>query len=230
MGFSLRRYIVAQLSRHEAGVGQYDWKRLRFSYAQYGEDIIAEAFLPAPKGFYVEVGAYHPIQLSNTYLFYRKGWRGIAVDPNPRVAPAFRRKRPGDIVLQYAVGESEGKAIFDIMGSGGETDHLRGAGIESDSSRRPVRSIEVQCRRLSSLLDDHLQPVRTIDFLSVDAEGHDLSVLRSNDWKKYRARLVAVEDFQSETESSICRFFRDQGYRLAITSAFTRFFVPADGS
>src|SRR5262245_49332338 len=130
MGFSLRRYLLSTLSQREAGVGQYDWKRLRFTYAQYGEDIIAETLLPEPQGFYVEVGAIHPVQISNTYLFYRKGWRGIAVDPNPSVARLFAKRRPRDIMVQCAIGEQEGSATFDILDAG-ESNHLRGAGVES---------------------------------------------------------------------------------------------------
>ena len=69
MGFSVRRYLLSVLSRREAGVTQSEWKRLRFTYAQHGEDIIAESLLPEPQGFYVEVGAFHPVSISNTYLF-----------------------------------------------------------------------------------------------------------------------------------------------------------------
>src|SRR5881227_1483366 len=124
MGFSLRRYLLSVLSRREAGVGQSDWKLLRFTYSQFGEDVIAEALLPEPNGFYVEVGAFHPIQISNTYRFYRKGWRGIAIDPKPGVAKLFRRHRPGDIMVECAVSEEEGSGLFDLMESG-ESDHLR---------------------------------------------------------------------------------------------------------
>ena len=223
MGFSLRRFVLSVLSRQEAGVRQMDWKRLRFTYAQYGEDIIAETLLPEARGFYVEIGAFHPVQISNTYLFYRKGWQGIAVDPHPRVAKLFRHRRPRDIMVQCAVGE-EGPAVFDILDAG-ESNHLRGSGVDSVSAKKPVRSIQVQCRRLSSLLTEHLPAGQNIDFLTVDAEGHDLSVVRSNDWQKFRPRLVAVEDFAPEPESQICRFLAQQGYRLVITARFTRFFV-----
>ena len=225
MGFSLRRYLLAVLSRREAGVGQSDWKRLRFTYAQHGEDIIAEALLPEARGFYVEVGAFHPVQISNTYLFYRKGWRGIAIDPNPAVPELFHRTRPRDLVVECAVGEDEGVRILD-MTKAGESHHLRGAGVASQASQQPVCSIRVDCRRLESILKDHLPAGQTIDFLSIDAEGHDLSVLRSNDWQKYRPRLIAVEDFASEVESPICKTLSEEDYKLVFTSHVTRFFMP----
>jgi hypothetical protein len=77
MGFSIRRYVLAALSRRECAMTQSDWKWLRFTHAQPGEDIIAEALLPETRGPQVEVGAFHPVSISNTYVPYRRGWRGI---------------------------------------------------------------------------------------------------------------------------------------------------------
>jgi FkbM family methyltransferase len=225
MGFSFRRYLLSVLSCRECAVTQSEWKRLRFSYAQNGEDIIAEALLPEARGFYVEVGAFHPVSISNTYLFYRKGWRGIVIDPAPHVARLFQRRRPEDTMLTCAVGEQEAVCRFDIMPAG-ETNRLSATRKVDTSSAQPLYSIQVPCRRLASLLDEYLGTGRAIDFLSVDAEGHDLSVLRSNDWQKYRPRVLAVEDFQPPAQSSICSFLSQQGYKAVITSKITRFFVP----
>jgi FkbM family methyltransferase len=223
MGFSIRRYLLAVLSHRELGIGQMDWKYLRFSHAQYGEDIIIEALLAKPQGFYVDVGAYDPVVISNTYLFYRKGWRGIAIDANPEVVKLFKRKRPRDIVLHCAVAEEEGAAIFHIT-KAGPTAHLGGAGIEGSSADKLSRTVSVNRRRLDSILKEHLLPSQEIDFMSVDCEGLDLSVLRSNDWQKHRPRVLAVEDFRPESESEICRFLFPLGYRLVLTAGVTRIF------
>lgn len=227
MGFSFRRYMLAVLSRRECAVTQSEWKRLRFTYAQHGEDIIAEALLPEAQGFYVEVGAFHPVSISNTYLFYRKGWRGIVIDPAPNTARLFQQRRPEDRLIACAVSEMEGERSFDIMPAG-ETNRLGENGGSEKSAGRPLYSIKVPCRRLASLLDEQLPPGRIIDFLTVDAEGHDLNVLRSNDWQKYRPRVIAVEDFQSPAQSPICQFLSQQGYKPLIASRITRFFVPVD--
>jgi FkbM family methyltransferase len=224
MGFSLRRYFLSALSRHEAGVTQSEWKRLKFTYAQEGEDIIAQALLPEANGFYVEVGAFHPVSISNTYLFYRKGWRGIVIDPVPEVVELFRQRRPNDLVVECAVSNEEGERRFDIM-QVGETNRLDGETV-SEPAKAPLRSIQVRCRKLASILDEHLPTGKMIDFLSVDTEGHDLNVLQSNDWQRYRPRLVAVEDFLPEAESPVCRFMFQHGYKLMITAKMTRFFAP----
>jgi FkbM family methyltransferase len=227
MGFSLRRYLLAILSRREAAVTQSEWKRLKFTYAQEGEDIIAQALLPEPEGFYVEVGGFHPVSISNTYLFYRKGWRGIVIDPVPRVAELFRKRRPKDLILEYAVSDKEGTRQFDIMRA---TETNRLAEGPTDPAQIPLSSIQVQCRKLSSILNDHLPPGRKIDFLTVDAEGHDINVLMSNDWQRFRPRLVAVEDFLPSAQSPICQFLAQKGYTLTITSKMTRFFVASENT
>ena len=229
MGFSVRRYLLSVLSRREAGVTQSEWKRLRFTYAQHGEDIIAESLLPEPQGFYVEVGAFHPVSISNTYLFYRKGWRGIVVDPVPSVAGLFKQRRPEDIMLECAVSLEEGDRHFDIMPAG-ETNRLSGAGAASEAASKPLRRIQVKCRKLVSLLNEHLPHGKKIDFLTIDAEGHDLNVLQSNDWQQYRPRLVAVEDFLPAAQSPICHFLSQQGYQTVFTSKITRFFMPKENN
>jgi FkbM family methyltransferase len=224
MGWSIRRYLLALLSRGEAAVSQEDWKRLRFSYAQYGEDLIAEALLPDAAGFYAEVGAFHPVQISNTYLFYRRGWQGIVIDPNPRAVALFERRRPRDIVVGCAVSDEEGPVFLDVTSSH-EAAHLRGAGVDGTSSQAPRRSYRVTCRRLDKILCEYLPPGQNIDFLTVDCEGYDLNVLRSNDWEKFRPRVVAVEDWESRAESQICRFLAERGYSHVIDANITRIFA-----
>ena len=93
----------------------YDWFGKR-SFAQSGEDLIAWGEIQGSKtqklknakqgqmGFYVDIGAYHPKLFSNTYLFYKKGWRGICVDPNPKMGEIFAKARPRDVFLNCWVG------------------------------------------------------------------------------------------------------------------------------
>ena len=56
------------------------------SYSQEGEDMVLRSFFEGQKnykGFFVDVGAHHPYRFSNTLHFYKKGWRGINIDPQP---------------------------------------------------------------------------------------------------------------------------------------------------
>lgn len=222
MGFSLRRWMLATLSRRELGVRQLDWKYLRFSYSQFGEDLIAASLLPEPQGFYVDVGAYHPVQLSNTYLFYRRGWRGLVIDADPDCAERFRRRRPRDIAVHAAVAEQAGEREF-VIETAGVSSHLQRPGDRATGGPS-TRTLTVRTRTLRSILDEHLPAEQGIDFLSVDCEHVDLEVLRSNDWERHRPRVIAVEDYQEMPESAIGRLLTGQGYEIVATTGVTRIF------
>jgi hypothetical protein len=89
--------------------------------------------------------------------------------------------------------------------------------IESPQYR--VReTIMMESRTLASILEEHLPEGRTIDLLNVDVEGHDLDVLRSNDWTKFRAKVIVAEllitSLADIEKSEIYRFLTERGYRL----------------
>src|SRR5215510_10661697 len=63
----------------------------RTSFSQQGEDLIlARLFEGQRRGFYVDVGAHHPRRFSNTFLLYRRGWRGLNIDAAPGSMRLFR--------------------------------------------------------------------------------------------------------------------------------------------
>ena len=81
------------------------------SFAQEGEDRVLFSLLfklhggkHIDNGFYVDVGAHHPYYLSNTYIFYRQGWRGLNIDAMPGSMALFEKNRPRDINLESGVG------------------------------------------------------------------------------------------------------------------------------
>jgi hypothetical protein len=85
--------------RHPESIGP-----VHLSYAQEGEDmVLRRIFEDQPLGFYVDVGAHHPVRFSTTYFFYRRGCRGINIDATPGSMDAFRRLRPRDINLEVAI-------------------------------------------------------------------------------------------------------------------------------
>src|SRR5689334_15261611 len=78
------------------------------SYSQEGEDmILARVFENQKSGFYVDVGAHHPWRFSNTYMFYRRGWRGLNIDAMPDSMSRFRKARPRDINVEIPVLREE---------------------------------------------------------------------------------------------------------------------------
>src|SRR4051812_44497014 len=83
------------------------------SWAQEGEDLVLRRFFEGQKkGFYVDVGAHHPHQYSNTFWFYRRGWRGINIDAMPGCMEGFEQHRPGDVNLELAVSDAPTMTYF----------------------------------------------------------------------------------------------------------------------
>ena len=77
-------------------------------YSQNGEDLILNRFLEnKEKGFFIDVGAHHPIRFSNTYLFYKKGWSGINIDAMPGSMTKFNKIRPKDINIAHRLSTVE---------------------------------------------------------------------------------------------------------------------------
>ena len=81
-------------------------------YSQFGEDIIISKLLKKSKGVYVDVGAHHPKRYSNTYLLYKRGWRGVNIDANPHTIKLFTTARPRDTNVCVGVGASEGELSY----------------------------------------------------------------------------------------------------------------------
>ena len=193
----------------------------RRSYSQEGEDILLDRLFDTQScGFYIDVGAHHPKRFSNTYLLYRRGWRGINIDAMPGSMAEFNRSRPRDINLEVPISAEAAVLTYYIF----DEPALNGFDAELSESRnvgtryRVVDTMQLRTRTLSSVLDEHLLPGQEIDLLSIDVEGLDESVLRSNDWHKYRPKVVLIEvlrvSMESLLTSSIHDFLATHGYQL----------------
>lgn len=192
------------------------------SYSQEGEDMILRRFFENQEtGFYVDVGAHHPLRFSNTYYFYKKGWRGINIDAMPGSMYLFRKYRDRDINLEVPVGE-EGKLstyyVFNEPALNGFDERLSLQRNSDFSKYEIMKKLPLTTRSLAAVLEEYLPADQGIDFLSVDVEGLDLEVLQSNDWVKFRPEIVLVESlgnlFGVLGESEIDRYLNNQGYSI----------------
>jgi FkbM family methyltransferase len=166
------------------------------SYSQEGEDMVLQRiFGDRPGGFYVDIGAYHPIRYSNTYFFYKKGWRGINIDPNPNTHGLFEKTRPDDTNILTAIFPNrEERTYFMFRETAYNT-------LDSEKAREYkahtelLSEIQVDCIPLSIILQRNVPENQKIDFFSIDVEGLDFEVLKSNDWEKFRPEIIIVEQF-----------------------------------
>lgn len=190
-------------------------------------------------GFYVDVGAHHPTRFSNTRLFYERGWRGINIEPNPAVAAAFREQRPRDVHLAVGVSDEESDLTYYMFSDPAVNsfDREQAARTDAAGGHRLVGTMRVPVRRLDALLAAHLPGGVAIDFLSVDVEGHDVAVLRSNDWTRFRPHCVVVEAYGTSladvTGEPVHGLLAGEGYEpfaKTVNTVFYRDARRADGA
>lgn len=209
----------------------------RLTYSAHGEDAVLLAIfeehggLPE-RGLYVDVGAYHPTALSNTALLHAAGWSGINIEPNPVMADLLEKFRPDDLTLRQAAGTPRRTAdllYFGDWASSNTLDPQFAAMISADQDVAVERSIPTEVVPLADVFDEHLSAAASIDFLTVDVEGLDVEVLESNDWGRFRPRIIAVEDLALELEnpagSEAFRLLRSHGYRLSSHAVKTSFYL-----
>lgn len=200
------------------------------SYSQEGEDmILRRIFQGRQDGFYIDVGAYHPKHWSNTYYFYRRGWRGISIDAMPGSMNLFRKLRPRDICIEAAVAEHEAESDFYVFnGRALNTFDAQLAAQRASGETRVVETRKVRTRRLDNILAESLPAGEQIQFMSIDVEGLDLSVLKSNDWSRFRPEYILVEAWDLELAKSanhpLVIFMAMQDYDLVGKAYSTVFF------
>jgi FkbM family methyltransferase len=192
------------------------------TYSQYAEDLFIDKMLGYKKtGSYIDVGANHPDTLNNTKKFYERGWRGINIEPNCINYKLFLEKRSGDMNLNIGVGNSKVPLIFYSF----QPDTL--STFLKDVAEKLVREgfvlIEKKEVDILSLSDIFVKMNNNrVDFITIDTEGYDEEVLRSNDWENNRARVVCIEDESGHEHDA---FFSKIDYRKVSNNGLNTFFV-----
>lgn len=200
-------------------------------YGQDGEDLILNRLLDGQaQGFYVDVGAHHPVRFSNTYLFYQRGWRGINIDAMPGSMKKFNRVRPRDINIECGVAGSAGRLMYHRFNEPAlNTFDAAEAAYKNKPPYHMIDTVEVAVERLDALLGRYLPSDQQIDFLSVDVEGKDEEVLRSNDWSRYRPRFILAETLRTDmfglSACPVVQFLSSVGYTPVGKAYNTSFFA-----
>jgi len=206
----------------------------RQSFSQEGEDLVIDRLLEGKRnGFYVEVGCHHPFRFSNTYFFYLRGWRGVCIDPLPGTKALFSQKRPRDIAIEKGVSLLKGKMKYFMFNEPALNTFDENIAQERDGLKgyKINKTVEIETDSLGAILNENSAP-ETIDFLSVDVEGMDLQVLRSNDWKKFRPKIIVAETLQSEL-NNICNdpvseFLHELGYKPYAKTGCSVIFIETE--
>ena len=189
-------------------------------FSQEGEDVILRRIFEDQKnGFYIDIGAHHPKRFSNTYYFYDRGWEGINIDATPGSMKIFQKFRPRDINLEIAISEKEQLLTYFMFNEPALNSFSKSLSDKRQNEKCYIeKTISIPSFPLSTILDKHLPPEQIINFLSVDVEGLDLRVLASNDWNKYRPKVVLAEvlgaSLNTKKQDPVYKYLTNQGYIL----------------
>lgn len=169
------------------------------SYSQAGEDAIilyacAMLGIPFAKCSYLDLGANKPIEMSNTYLFYQQGARGVLVEANPALIPDLERDRSGDVILNKAVTAHSGDEIlFQIL----NLDGLSKVGdISEILAKNPNAQLEqkvsVRTIAVNDVIREYFHGTAPV-IINLDIEGLELEILKSIDFAVYRPLFFIIE-------------------------------------
>jgi FkbM family methyltransferase len=191
------------------------------TYAQFGEDlIIVNIFdmLGISKPSYIDIGAHHPLNISNTALLYMRGSRGINVEANSSLIGEFEKYRPEDINLNVGVGPAAGALEFYFIDEWSGRNTFSKAAAEDFVRENPefrIQKIE-RCPvvTLDAVVAQHASS-RFPDLLTLDAEGLDFEILQATTFNSDRPIVICVEALSggdNDNSGCLAELLRDRGY------------------
>jgi len=199
------------------------------SYAQNLEDVMLwRALKHIEKGFYVDVGAQHPIIDSVSKAFYERGWRGIHIEPVPQYAELLRKDRPDETVLQVALADIEGTLELNVIPDTGLSTFVDAyaqrckaeEGHEHQRIEVPVLTLKSALRTLAG---------KDVHWLKIDVEGFEENVLKGWDSQALRPWIIVVEatiPVSPETNyASWDPILTAAGYHFVYFDGLNRFYV-----
>lgn len=207
-------YPLGSLAHARANPGQR-------SFAQCGEDLIVDfilGYVGVTDVSYLDIGAFDPIEINNTYLFYEKGFQGVLVEPNPVMCEKLRRVRPRDTTLTAGIGVAdEREADFYQMSdpswntfSKEEAEHV----VETTQGKIFIeKKLKMPLLDINGVMAKYFDGAPT--FVSIDAEGLHYALVKAIDYTKFRPLVLCVETLVSGTTKTIPeigQYLATQGY------------------
>jgi FkbM family methyltransferase len=182
---------------------------------------LIDYFISTPKGFFVEVGASNPFDLSVSWPFEREGWKGLLIEPIPECAELLRINRSATVVECACTSpNAPDTGILTIQSVGGVSSTMS----EDFLFKGELNTIEVKCRTLDSILKE--QDVKKINLLSIDVEGFEYEVLKGLNLVTYRPDLIFIEDHMHYKHSH--NHLVKYGYKIIKRTGPNNWYIPSN--
>lgn len=163
------------------------------SYASNFEDVLLNrVFGNKENGLYIDIGAAHPIYSSTTKSFYDRGWFGINVEPSPSIE-LINKYRPRDINIRAAITDYDGEITFYVNELEATSSIFEKIEPSVAAVTKRDSTIVVPAMTMNTLVKKNIQAGDEIDFLKIDAEGSEASIILTTNWNNFRPRIILAE-------------------------------------
>ena len=191
--------------------------------ANWGIDVIVDSILKDKKrGIYLDVGCHHPLINNNTYLLFKRGWKGINIDLDFSSIDMFNYFRPNDDNQKVAVSNKKGIAkLFFFHNRAPKNTLNKSNGLGAKSIKK------IKTDTLNNIIKNSKIKINKIDFLSIDVEGSELNVLKGLNFNIYKPKVVCLElinknfksfyeqDIKDIQKSKVYKYMINKNYKLA---------------
>ena len=204
------------------------------SYAQNFEDVILNRlFADRETGFYIDVGAQHPLYDSVTKAFYDRGWQGINIEPVKEYYEMLQQARERDINLNFAVGEAESELEFYELQSTGLSTFDRNMAEEiAEKDNYKIITYQVPVKRLADICQQYV--TQPINFLKIDVEGWEENVILGHDWSNFRPIVVLLEatipNSPVRTDTNIRQILATKDYEYVYFDGLNDYYLAVEHS
>lgn len=223
----IKSITLEQLCRIRNQIFQLSSKDKKYTkfHSQFGEDRWIFEYINLPKqGVFIDIGAGHPVFLSNTYFFERNGWTGICIDADPSQYALLKKARAN--VEWAAISSKEGEIEFSPSYLPAHSSTL-GKNEYKELLKIPFKApIRVPSFKLETILTKY--NIGTIDILDIDVEGTELEIWKTFDYEKHKPKVVIIEYYTfglSDSSAKIKDFFSKLPYKLVHTTCTNFIFL-----
>ena len=168
------------------------FKYQKQSYSFNGVDLIVNyIFKNKKEGFYLDIGAQHPISNNNTYILFKRGWKGINIDLDKKNIDLFKIARPDDFNLNYAISDSEKEVDLFFYHESSPINTL--SKKVSNFQKANVSQVKkIKTKTLDKVLDE-ISLQHRIDYMNIDVEGYEEQVLKGFNINKFKPYVISIE-------------------------------------
>lgn len=209
------------------------------SFGQFGEDLLVAALfdgiqLDYRSAYFIDIGAFHPSLISNTFLHYKRGMSGINLDPSPDKIQMFHAFRPRDLSLARAVVAPGSPAEVTLASPPGYSEvasvldgNAAPVALDASFAKRGLVYSKVPTITIAEVAK-LAPPGKQLAYLNIDCEGLDEVLIGSMDLDRIRPHVMTVEahlPYVGRVEALACsnthRMLDAAGYLLMAQSGVT---------